>query len=114
MVSPVRVRVPPLLFCSNLQVNLSTLLPHPRTERTFYHNVHALEVLREEIVEAHGRLAVHGGGDLGVGVGGLLHGSVPEHLRDQLQLLPVLGHERGENEMTRSILPSQTGRVTSW
>ncbi len=44
-------------------------------ERRFYHNRyhngHSLEVPREEIVEAHGGLAVHGGGDVDVGVGGL-------------------------------------------
>jgi hypothetical protein len=32
----------------------------------------------------------------GVGVSRLLHGGVPEHLRNELQLLSVLEHERGE------------------
>ena len=54
------------------------------------------EVLREEVVEAHSGLTVHGGGDVGVSVGGLLDGGVPEHLRDQLQLLLVLEHKSSE------------------
>ncbi len=100
MVSPVRVRVPPLYFCKDLQVKLSALFVRLRIERDIHHNCHhnglSFEVLREEIIEAHGRRAVHGEGDVGVGVGGLLHGGVSQHLRDQLQLLPVLEHERGE------------------
>ncbi len=31
-----------------------------------YHNGHSLEALREVVVEAHGRLTMHGGGDVGV------------------------------------------------
>ena len=100
MVSPVRVRVLPLLFPSDLQGKRRALSVRLRIERSFYHsnyhNQHSLEVLREEIVEAHSGLAVHGGGDVGVGIGSLLHGGVPEHLRDQLQLLLVLKHERGK------------------
>ena len=90
MVSPVRVRVPPLYFCKDLQVKLSAIFAGLRIECRFYHNHyhngHSLKVPREEVVEAHGGLAVHGGGDVGVGVGGLLHGGVSQHLRDQLQL----------------------------
>ena len=56
MVPPVRVRVPPLLFCKDLQVKLSALSGRQRIERRFYHNYyhngHSLEVLREEVVEA--------------------------------------------------------------
>ena len=36
-----------------------------------YHNGHSLLVVREKIVEAHGGLAVPGGGDVGVGVVGM-------------------------------------------
>ena len=47
----------------------------PCVERCFYHNRYhnglSLEVPREEVVEAHGGLVVYGGGDVGVGVGGL-------------------------------------------
>src|SRR5215207_5343151 len=100
MVSPVRVRVPPLLFFRHFQVKLSALSARLHVRRLFYHNCYhngrSLEVLREEIVEAHGGLAMHGGGDVSVGVGGLLHGGMPEHLRDELQLLPVLEHECGK------------------
>jgi hypothetical protein len=76
MVSPVRVRVPPLLFYRYSQGKRSTLFAWLRLERfqyhNHYHNERSLEVLREEVVEAHSGLAVHGGGDVGVGVGGLL------------------------------------------
>src|SRR5215203_5779546 len=96
MVSPVRVWVPPLLFSRHFQVKLSALSARLQVRRLFYHNGHSLEVLREEIVEAHGGFAMHGGGDVSVGIGGLLHRGVPQHLRDELQLLPVLEHECGE------------------
>jgi hypothetical protein len=100
MVSPVRIRVSPLLLYSYLQVKRLALAMRIHVERRFYHNRyhngHSFKVPREEIIEAHGGLAVHGGGDVGVGVGGLLHGGMPEHLRDELQLLPVLEHECGE------------------
>jgi hypothetical protein len=76
MVSPVRVRVSPLLFCKQLQDKRLALAARLHVERRFYHNRyhngHSLKVPREEIVEAHDGLAVHGGGDVGVGVGGLL------------------------------------------
>src|SRR5215218_1334627 len=39
---------------------------------------------------------MHGGGDVGVSVSGLLDGSVPQHLRDQLQLFLVLEYGCGE------------------
>jgi hypothetical protein len=45
-----------------------------------YHNGHSLKVPREEVVKAHSGLAVHGGGDVGVGIGCLSHRGVPEHL----------------------------------
>src|SRR5215212_7345602 len=100
MVSPVRVRVPPLLFYKYLQVKPSAIFERRRIECRFYHNHyhngHSLKVPREEVVEAHGGLAVHGGGDVGVGVGCLPHRGVPEHLGDQLKLLLVLEHECGE------------------
>ncbi len=100
MVSPVRVRVPPLLFSSHFQGKLSALFVRLRMERDIHHNCHhngrSFEVVREEIIEAHDGLAVHGGGDVGIRVGSLLDGGVSEHLRDQLQLLPVLKHERGK------------------
>jgi DNA-binding transcriptional LysR family regulator len=99
MVSPVRVRVPPLLFSKDLQRRPLALVGRPSIECRFYHNHyhngHSLEVPREEVVEAHGGLAVHGGADVGVGVGCLPHRGVPEHLRDQLQLLSILEHDRG-------------------
>ena len=83
MVSSVRVRVPPLSFSRYFQGKPSTLPQLLRVERCFYHNRyhngHSLEVPREEIVEAHGGLAVHGGGDVRVGVGGSLYGGVSEH-----------------------------------
>ena len=85
MVSPVRVRVPPLLFSRHFQGKRSTLFAWPRLERyvhhNYHHNGHSIEVLGEEVIEAHGGLAVHSGGDVGVGVGGLLDGGVPEHDR---------------------------------
>ena len=88
MVSPVRVQVPPLLFSKYLQVKLLALSGWQSIERRFYHNHyhngHSLKVLGEEVVEAHSGLTVHGGGDVDVGVGGLLDRGVPEHLRDQL------------------------------
>ena len=100
MVSPVRVRVPPLLFSRHFQEKpldlFAAMLVKCGIHHNCHHNGHSLKALREEVVEAHGCLAMHGGGDVGVGVGGLLHRSVPQHLRDQLQLLPVLEHERGE------------------
>ena len=72
MVSPVRFRVSPLLFIVVLQEKLSAILERLLIERRWYHNHyhngHSLKVFREEIVEAHGGLAVHGGGDVGVGV----------------------------------------------
>src|SRR5215213_4877897 len=100
MVSPVRFRVSPLLFCRDLQVKSLAALRRCSRGCSYYHNQYhngrSLEMRGEEIVEAHGGLAVHGGGDVGVGVGGLLYGGMPEHLRDELQLLPVLKHECGE------------------
>ena len=100
MVSPVRVRVPPLLFSRHFQEKplalFAAALIKPSVHHKCHHNGHSLEALREVVVEAHGRLAMHGGGDVGVSVGCLPHRGVPEHLRDQLQLLPVLEHERGE------------------
>src|SRR5829696_3794760 len=100
MVSPVRVRVPPLLFSSNFQEKLLAIFERLCIECRFYHNHyhngHSLKVPREEVVEAHGGLVVHGGGDVGVGIGCLPHRGVPEHLRDQLQLFLVLEHECGE------------------
>ena len=90
MVSPVRVRVPPLSFSTHFQEKPLPLFVAALMKRGIHHNCHhnghSLEVLQEEVVEAHGGLAVHGGGDVGVGVGGLLHRGVPQHLRDQLQL----------------------------
>jgi hypothetical protein len=92
MVSPVRIRVSPLLFYSYLQDKCSPLQAWPRIEFCFYHsryhNGHSLEVPQEEVVESHGGLAVHGGGDVGVGVGGLFYRGVSQHLRDQLEFLP--------------------------
>ncbi len=58
-------------------------------KRGIHHNGHSLEALREEVVEVHGGLAMHGGRYVGVGVDGLPHRAVPEHLGDQLQLLPA-------------------------
>lgn len=104
MVSPIRVRVPPLLSCKDLQGKRFALCAVAHIERGIHHNGRSLEVLREEVVQTHGRLAVHGGGDVSVGVGGLLDGGVPEHLRDQLQLLPVLEHERGEGVISSRAL----------
>ena len=113
MVSPVRVRVPPLLFFRHFQVKLSALSARLHVRRLFYHNCYhngrSLEVLREEIVEAHGGLAMHGGGDVSVGVGGLLHRSVLQHLRDQLQLLPILEHESGEG--VPEVIESDVGQI---
>ena len=101
MVSPVRVRVPPLLFSRHLQEKHPAIFERLRIECRFYHNHyhngHSLKVPREEVVEAHSSLTVHSVGDVGVGVGGLLYGGVPEHLRDQLQLFLVLEHECGES-----------------
>ena len=100
MVSPVRVRVPPLLFSRHLQEKPLALFEWLRIECRFYHNHyhngHSLKVLGEEVVEAQSGLAVHGGGDVGVGIGCLPHRGVPKYLRDQLQLFLVLGHECGE------------------
>ena len=100
MVSPVRVRVPPLLFSRHFQEKLFALFARLHVDRcfdhSFYHNGRSFEMLREEVAQPHSGLAVHGGGDVGVGVGGLLHRGVSQHLRDQLQLLLVLEHERGE------------------
>jgi hypothetical protein len=68
MVSPVRVQVPPLLFSRNLQGKLSALSTRLYVERGIHRNGHhdgrSFEVLREEVVEAHGGLAVHGGGSI--------------------------------------------------
>ena len=84
MMSPVRVRVPPLLFSRYLRVKLSALSMVLLIERRFYHNHyhngHSLEVLREEVVEAQSGFTMHGGGAVGVGVGSLLRRSVPQHL----------------------------------
>jgi hypothetical protein len=86
MVSPVRVRVPPLLFSRHFQEKRLVISARFHVERRFYHNHyhngHSLEVLREEVVEAHSGLTVHSGGDVGVGIGGLFHGGVPQHLGD--------------------------------
>ena len=68
MVSPVRVQVPPLLFSSILQGKFSALSTRLYVERGIHHNGHhdgrSFEVLREAVVEAHGGLAVHGGGSI--------------------------------------------------
>jgi hypothetical protein len=70
MVSPVRVRVPPLLFSSHFQEKHSAISTWLLIERCLYHsydhNGPSFEVVREEVAQAHGRLAVHGGGDVGV------------------------------------------------
>src|SRR5215207_7279046 len=80
MVSPVRVRVPPLLFSRHFQEKpldlFAAMLVKCGIHHNCHHNGHSLKALREEVVEAHGCLAMHGGGDVGVGVGGLLHRSV--------------------------------------
>ncbi len=116
MVSPVRVRVPPLLKCSHLQVKYRSLSVRLHIKHSYYHNYyhngHSLKVPREEIVEAHGGLTVHGGGDVSVGVSGLLHGGVSEHLRDELQLLPVLEYQGGKS-MPEVVEPDvrQTGAL---
>jgi chorismate mutase len=94
MVSPVRVRVPPLLFSSHLQEKLITLFAAALIKRGIHHNGHSIEVLREEVIEAEVGLTMYGGGDVSVGVGSLLDGGGPEHLRDELQLLPVLKPSR--------------------
>jgi hypothetical protein len=67
MVSPVRVRVPPLLFSRLFQEKRLAHFARPRIERRIHHNGHSLEVLREEIAQAHRGVAVHGGGDVSVG-----------------------------------------------
>jgi hypothetical protein len=68
MVSPVRVQVPPPLFSRNLQGKLSALSTRLYVECGIHHNGHhdgrSFEVLREEVVEAHGGPAVHGGGSI--------------------------------------------------
>ena len=84
---PVRVRVQPPSFSSHCQEKSLPLFVAALMKRGIHHNGHSLEALREEVVEVHSGLAMHGGGDVGVGVGGLLHRSVSQHLRDQLQLL---------------------------
>ena len=66
MVSPVRVRVPPLLISSYLQEKRLSLSTRLRIECSIHHNGRLLEVLREEVVEAHSGLTVHGGGDVSV------------------------------------------------
>jgi hypothetical protein len=100
MVSPVRFRVSPLPFYKYLQDKCSPLRARLYIEYCFYHsryhNGHSLEMPREEIVESHGGFAVHGGGDVSVGAGGLFYGGVSQHLRDQLELLLVLEHEGGK------------------
>ena len=72
MVSSVRARVPPPLFSSYFQGKPLALFAAALTERGIhhkcYHNGHSLEALREVVVEAYGRLTMHGGGDVGVGV----------------------------------------------
>ena len=71
MVCPVRARAPPLLSCKDLQGKRFALCAVAHIERGIHHNRHhngrSLEVLREEVVQAHGRLTVHGGGDVGGG-----------------------------------------------
>src|SRR5215210_696446 len=52
-------QVPPLWFSRNLQGKLSALSTRLYVERGIYHNGRSFEVLREEVVEAHGGLAVH-------------------------------------------------------
>ena len=84
---PVRVRVQPPSFSSHCQEKSLPLFVAALMKRGIHHNGYSLEALREEVVEVHSGLAMHGGGDVGVGVGGLLHRSVSQHLRDQLQLL---------------------------
>ena len=70
MVSPVRARVPPLLFSTYFQEPLALFatLTERGIHHKCHHNGHSLEALREVVVEAHGRLMMHGGGDVGVGV----------------------------------------------
>ena len=69
------IQIPPLLFSGNLQGKLSALSTRLYVERGIYHNGRSFEVLREEVVEAHGGLAVHGGGSI---VGAHLpHGFLP-------------------------------------
>ena len=92
MVSPVRVRVPPLLFSSYFQGEPLALFAAAVTERGIHHechqNEHSLEALREVVVEAHGRLTMHGGGDVGVGVArprGLLLVSARTHNAVQVE-----------------------------
>jgi hypothetical protein len=66
MVSPVRVRVLPLLkYLQNVRKRLA-LSARFHVERRFYHNGHSLEVLREKVVEAHSGLTVHSGGNVKV------------------------------------------------
>ena len=66
---------------------------------------------REEVVEAHGGLAVHGGGDVGVGIGCLPHRGVPEHLRDQFQLFLVLEDESSEGVPKKRVKPLSPERI---
>ena len=54
MVSPVRVRVPPLLFCRHFQEKRFGLFARPRIERGIHHNGRSFEVLREELTKGKG------------------------------------------------------------
>src|ERR671920_846061 len=63
MVSPVRVRVPPLLFSRHLQEDSSASFARRHIEHGIHHNCHLLEMLREEVVESQSGLTVHSGGD---------------------------------------------------
>ena len=90
MVSPVRARVPPLLFSTYFQEPLALFaaLTEGGIHHKCHHNGHSLEALREVVVEAHGRLTMHGGGDVGVGVArprGLLLVSARTHNAVQVE-----------------------------
>ena len=102
------IRVSPLLFCRYLQGERLALSAQLHVERRFYHNRyhngHSLEVPREEIVEAHGGLAVHSGGDVGVGVGGLLHGGVPA---------PAPAKPKARSPPTTTLTPRQAAAAPS-
>ena len=67
MVSGVRVRVPPLPFCSHFQVKYLGLITAALIECGIHHNGFSREVFREEVVKAHGGLTVYGRGDVSVG-----------------------------------------------
>jgi hypothetical protein len=93
MMSPVRVQVPPLLFSRYLQEQSSALITTALLKRSIHHNCHhngySFEALRERLVEAHG------GGDVGVGVGGLLNRGVPELPATYLRGLPRHAEKAG-------------------